>query len=920
MSHRGDPSETYFGISVGADPFALLGLPRRPVADNEVLQALGTRMSAIAGHARGQTPEANEIRLALHAAAAQLLDPQLQKLLLTTSGNDESQLLPEPVPEIPSPTIHAEEGVRESSEPIVHPLSHDVLLVVAANGGWNATAMRRLAMLAHARGIASHEIPEVISSVLANPMRSATRIARSAPASDAETTESPRIGSVLAASHIGLAGKASIGARLAPWVIGSITLVSLVLIWVRLTSSDADQRRNVPDGATAATSESAPSQAPTASVIPETIPTRMTPRDATRRISQLASDNRVFGDAELTQFRTAYESFSREWTSLSADQIGAVHDALLELLYRNSANPGNAQAILDVIGASMRSFSNEPEGFRAWVMSVATMSRLSMERNLPTSIDSAIIGRLTAALGQAASGTGQSFDDAVLLALNESATKLAATSESDRVWRVWLEQLAAVTTAGDDTYTAAVLDAIEQVMLTSEDPSQSRPVFQSLESLASAIKLDRGNQVSKRLLDWFANSRVTTSDLTVVMRPLIARSRADGIDESLIPPVGMGEAERGTLRSRLESVLLGKDAESVEAVASWMSIADQQLARSQPRKPAEIVARAVILSRLSAAARATLWGDRKLAESTLANLTGDVDQLISNSDPEPVDYLGGTNADEWAVKYIDAKQNIPIRQALLGELARNKRTLGPVAAEVIVRDAFLGTPATVRAQAREVVRLYADSPAILNGILEYLPRIPKIESSSELIEVVAYTRLPSVKSPAWSARARQACVDELLRRLAGIGEGQIVDSLANLLNESYGIRLGGTAASSQGSDAIDLAQSASELSSMWRRLAEQEVEEMSLLSDLEDLDHRSVGRLLLAEGSLDQFAAHQVTAVECMAILVIAENPGMRDEVESIQSELAQARRSSKNILEQITATETAAVKLWRLRLGRSVS
>ena len=780
--------------------------------------------------------------------------------------------------------------------------------------------MRRLAMLAHARGIASHEIPEVISSVLANPMRSATRIARSAPASDAETTESPRIGSVLAASHIGLAGKASIGARLAPWVIGSITLVSLVLIWVRLTSSDADQRRNVPDGATAATSESAPSQAPTASVIPETIPTRMTPRDATRRISQLASDNRVFGDAELTQFRTAYESFSREWTSLSADQIGAVHDALLELLYRNSANPGNAQAILDVIGASMRSFSNEPEGFRAWVMSVATMSRLSMERNLPTSIDSAIIGRLTAALGQAASGTGQSFDDAVLLALNESATKLAATSESDRVWRVWLEQLAAVTTAGDDTYTAAVLDAIEQVMLTSEDPSQSRPVFQSLESLASAIKLDRGNQVSKRLLDWFANSRVTTSDLTVVMRPLIARSRADGIDESLIPPVGMGEAERGTLRSRLESVLLGKDAESVEAVASWMSIADQQLARSQPRKPAEIVARAVILSRLSAAARATLWGDRKLAESTLANLTGDVDQLISNSDPEPVDYLGGTNADEWAVKYIDAKQNIPIRQALLGELARNKRTLGPVAAEVIVRDAFLGTPATVRAQAREVVRLYADSPAILNGILEYLPRIPKIESSSELIEVVAYTRLPSVKSPAWSARARQACVDELLRRLAGIGEGQIVDSLANLLNESYGIRLGGTAASSQGSDAIDLAQSASELSSMWRRLAEQEVEEMSLLSDLEDLDHRSVGRLLLAEGSLDQFAAHQVTAVECMAILVIAENPGMRDEVESIQSELAQARRSSKNILEQITATETAAVKLWRLRLGRSVS
>ena len=146
-----DPGETFFGVSVGTDPFHLLGLPRKAASETEVLQALGARMSAIAGHPRSQTPEANEIRLALHAAAAQLLDPKLQELLLQRSGEASQPQEPPPQtvePPRPEATNHVP---MESAEPYVHPLTHDVLLVVAANGGWNAAAMRRLAMLAHAK-------------------------------------------------------------------------------------------------------------------------------------------------------------------------------------------------------------------------------------------------------------------------------------------------------------------------------------------------------------------------------------------------------------------------------------------------------------------------------------------------------------------------------------------------------------------------------------------------------------------------------------------------------------------------------------------------------------------------------------------------------------------------------------------------
>ncbi len=914
-----DPGETFFGVSVGTDPFQLLGLPRKAASETEVLQALGARMSAIAGHPRSQTPEANEIRLALHAAAAQLLDPKLQELLLQRSGQSSQPQEPPPQtvePARPEATNHVP---MESAEPYVHPLTHDVLLVVAANGGWNAAAMRRLAMLAHARGIASQEIPSVITKVLANPISQPAPQPVADPIPVAEDEGAVRIGSVAATRLAGSARRSSLGVRAAPWVIGAATLVSLVLVWVRMTSAPT----NTPDAAEDNTVPSAQDiRSTTRTQDPartELAPAEMTARDGARQITQLANRREGFGETEIEQFRRAYLVVARDWTEIGRDQIGAVHDSILELLYSNASKQSESLAILAAIGEPMRSFPGDPEGFRAWVLSVATMSRLSMERNLPTSLDSAIIGRLTGALGEVVQGTDYSFEGAVLQTLGTSSQRLASQNASDRLWRVWLEQLGAVAAPGEAAYDDAVLNAIERVMLLGADPSQSRPVFQSIETLASALRLEPGSAVAERLVLWLSDDRVTISDIGAVMRPLVSRSRTEGIDESLVLSSAAGETDRMALRSRIEEVLLGRDSGTSEAVESWMDIADQQLVRENGRRPVDMVARAVVMSRLSAAARATLWGDRKQADSTLANLTDDIEKLVGGIESDPVAFLGGSNADEWARKYIDARQNIPIRQALLGELARNKRALGPVAAEVIVRDAFLGTPATVRAQAREVVRLYADSPAILNGVLEYLPRIPKIDASSELIEAVTYARLPSVKSPAWSSRARQACVDELLRRLTGIGEGQVIDALAALLQGSYENRLGGSASLRFGPDAVGLAETAAELSAMWRRLAENEAEEFSVVAALDDLDHRSVGRLLLAEGALDRFAAHQVTAVEAMSLLVIAESPAAREQVEDIRSELSESRRNAKNVLEQIVACEVAAVKLWKLRLERSV-
>lgn len=919
MSPARDPGETFLGVSMSVDPFAMLGLPRTRHSDAVVLQALGKRMSEIAGHARSQTPEANEIRLALHAAAAQLLDPQLQELLLSQEAPPSRSRA---AALTASATRESQTEVAASPEPVsevAHPLAHDALMVVAASGGWNASAMRRLAILAHARGIPSSEIPGVIASVLASPMPMTTPSEPIAGIDD----RSSRVGSIVPAKPSSHGRRASLGVQLAPWIMGTLTVISLSFVWARLTESPERQHSQVEP-----TIEEQSDEAPSVAADPIEANPKLTPagpeivdvRTAARELIRLSGQRDTLDDARLDAFQRSHQQIAERWTELGTDDIGAIHNAVLELLYKVSSDPSRAQTIIASIGEPLRAPLTTPDELRAWVWSVGTLSRLSIERNLHTAIDSAIIGRLAGAMGDGVRTGSQGFNDGAMVALARSAQRLTAQQSGEPLWRAWLDQLGAVADPGGAVYTQTVLDAIEAVLLSDDDPTQSRAIFLSVEALASAVKLQPESLVAERLVAWHADDRITASDLSVVMRSMVSRSRIEGIDETLILSVGSGVSERMAVRASLESVLLGRDSGAAESVAAWQSIADQQLDRAPASRPVEQVARAVIMSRLSEAARATLWGNETQAQSVLANLSGDLDQMIRQIDESSTDYLGGDNASEWALKYIDAKQNIPVRQALLAELTRGNRTLGPVAAEVIVRDAFLGTPASVRAQAREVVLLYASSPAVLNAVLEYLPRIPRVESSSQLIESVALTRLPAVTSPSWSLRARQSVVDELLRRIAGVGEGQAIDFLVGQLRSSYEARLARTVLPDNSPDeAIELADAAEQLSAQWRQLAEQELEDVALLSQLDDLDHRRVGRLLLTIGSLDRFAAHQSGAVEAMALLVMAESPASRAEAEAIVAELSKKRRESRTILEQIVACEEAAVRLWKLRLRGSV-
>lgn len=131
-------------------PFGLLGVDPSRCDDAAVREALRTRLGAVDSHPHAATPEADEVRLALHAAAAQLLNPQFRLRLI-------QQYAPRLAA---NPALAAAAGRRRSFQ-------EETLLVIGVCGGWNTEARRRLAIMARSRGLDARALPAAVLGVSA---------------------------------------------------------------------------------------------------------------------------------------------------------------------------------------------------------------------------------------------------------------------------------------------------------------------------------------------------------------------------------------------------------------------------------------------------------------------------------------------------------------------------------------------------------------------------------------------------------------------------------------------------------------------------------------------------------------------------------------------------------------------------------
>lgn len=234
-------------VDLDMGPFGLLGLTPQACDDQTIAAALQRQLSRVARHPHGSAIEADEVRLALHVAAAQLRDPDVRQELTEDLESVRVRRAPfgdspaPPAPPVPPAPRSAAPARPEPPAPAANPprmspvlstsFDHTAMWVIAHSGGWNAEAKRRLWSLANAMSVAPGELPEVIA-----------RVARRA--SGGNTLRTGGVGA--ARAQRGAAGRVGALPRAVPlpvqdspmrkWgplaLIGLLTLSSLVMVRV----------------------------------------------------------------------------------------------------------------------------------------------------------------------------------------------------------------------------------------------------------------------------------------------------------------------------------------------------------------------------------------------------------------------------------------------------------------------------------------------------------------------------------------------------------------------------------------------------------------------------------------------------------------------------------------------------------------
>lgn len=942
------PVERFLGSAAAAGgPFALLELPPQLCDEENILAALDRQLERVHKHPECDTPEADEVRLALHAAAAQLLDPGVRRQMLTRWAGVVAPAVP----------------VRSAPVPADRLLEHDAILTLGLYGGWNRRSLQRLVWLAHARGLSSEHVAATLRSLArsrrrarsaAAPPRVAPTLRRPAPAVSPPSpppANAPLPGEIDPAIRllrtlliVGAAGVLALAVSIAviiaaigdfgspqPGASGSAPVAAAPGAVPPPVGTPAATEQ--PDG----TAAPAPQGPPTAVAEPQPAPPPK-PRAVNvatlgRDIAQAAKAVAGEPDTAASAFELASGDLGANWPRLSKEQLIAAHDSVVEFVYRAAQMPEVTARALTAIARGVEPLGEERPLTEAevWpaVWSTGMLARLSREKDLSVAAKATVESGLRRALGPAAlvDGTFESGAAAVLALIpRRLVTSEQGGPERGKVWARWAEAVEAF--AGDTPQrTRLLLAGLETVMVEGPEPDTDRGIYDAITAIGARVTWREADESRRQLIRWFGDRRVSNADLRALTAMLAGRSAAPGVDVTMVLSTAASESSRATLRDRYAAAWGLETAGDADGlITDWINAARDQLQRADtPGDDISHLSRTVALSRLNEAALWQWRGDGPEAAAILSDLEppGPLPPTTHPQGATDIAITTGSasDANPWGLRYLAARRNIPVRLDLLDQLSSN-RGLTAMDAEVLVIEALAGPQAEVRRRAQDLVRRFSAEPVVVNAVLEFLPRAPKVVSNARLIEDVAGRPLPGIKDQSWAITARRSLVERLLELIASEGRHARIDALSRLLAVSYRSRA--AAAPLSLSEREEDNQPHPHLSAAaewawWRAMADTPLTDGSSAVSLESAERRRAGRVGQAVGFVQTFAAEQVSLCEMIALIVRTERPDRADAVDAVMVRLTDERRRARHIFEQLHATERAITRLWLIRFGEQL-
>lgn len=937
--------DKFLGAGAGeGGPFALLGIAPEQCTNVAVIAALERQLDRIDQHPQGDTPEAEEVRLALHAAAAQLLDPLVRRHLLQRVRPD----LVIANGDVPAFTTGHAPTADVASPRAVGGLEQDAILTLARLGGINSESMRRLAALAHARGLDSRHAAQALQHLarrrpmnVDRPPSAAFELAGEPAPAPQRAQLSPETAQALAAVRQKRAWQAAI--------VGCLLLVSLISLAALVAVVLAHRPAPAPSVKTTGREPVAPlpQPAPPAPSEPE-LQEEPQPAPEPRLITggpellEALRDARAGLDAEpesaLDDFAFAVRSLAAAWPQLDEGQRRAAHHAILEFLYAANAWSDVREGAFDVIARpSARLAAGEPaleaREVAPAIWSVGMLARLSDERELSVHATTAVRRALIETIGSDRAGVG-SFENGARAAaaaaplaivradrLDDSAD---AAREAIEAWRQAVDALYADPAARE----GALVDGLEQILIDAAEPSADPRVLASIRALVVAIAFAPEGPARPRLVEWFRHPRISSDDMAEVTGALAATS-VEGVDSVMVLSRSAGRDDRLEMATAY-SKAWGMEAAAItdEFARQWIESAHKALA--QEADSADLVdalARAVRFARLNEVARRTWRGERSglgpILDAAMAPDQGApaLGLLLPSHNYE--DSSAGTDG-QWALRYRAARQNIPVRLELLDEIGRAGGAIGPINAEVLAEEAFFGTPTDrIRPKAQEIAIQFADDPAMVLAILEVLPRRRTIlPDMARMISTMTGESLGDHEDPLWPLRARRALVQRSLELLAPESRYARIDPLVAALSTSYEHRAGASAGRADRGP-IRPSIAAERLIVAARDLWDAVLLEADSVTAHDEgpiardvVERRRRGRQSLARGPTQAFAAEQISIAELLAWTVAGEQRSRAAEVGEVMAEMTSARQAAVHVYQQIEAAERAMLQLWLIRFG----
>lgn len=923
--HRPTPREAavagILGLDPNADSAGLLGVDASNTDDGEIVDALNQRLAMVNAHRYGGTPLGDEARLALHAAAAQLLGSRRRSFDLDPKSSDEAEL-------------PARWSRQHTLPPAQLALQQDAVMALGAHGGWNATTMRHLTMLAHARGLSGDDLAVALTRLARQSGPPLAGAASSGAAASSDDDGGAGVDQFSAGDPSDRRGGdvALLGA-MALAVILTLVAAAAVLIAIpvmRNSGLNAQQLAQQAEGAEAnqQQAELSPGDAEPSSSAADSMPqdaqadqTEAQAAAPDTRIDtivtdlRLAAERRRKGEASAqTVFERAVLTLADNWPRVRPDRRLTALGLVIDHLYLVRDDAAASRRVVEFLTGPLTEPDREPS-MAARVWQVGTVVRLTQEQDLPApSVEAVRAFLLNAAPTEARAASDFASGAAVAIRAELAALSQEEDFNADpQAWTPWLRCAVGLEASEPVLARRLMLAALEAVLLRGPEPTDER-IFQIVRRLVVALPWRAEDESRARVLAWFEDPGVTIADLHAVTNVLATASSAAGVDATMVLPVLASQAQRAQMRDRFAAAW-NVHAAQVHGVVTdrWLGEARRHLSSGVPTTQAERAIDAAVSARLSASA-ALLWqGLPNEADTLLVQLrTGlDADAARPAASTRSIYLASHSDPSAWTLEYLSQRR--PELQAdLLDDLSRRGPTHA-TEAEVVAQAFMRGSSAAVRERASNILMAHANKPVVVAAVLETLPLPGSEPRRRQMVERVTGVRLPTGDN--WELVARRTLVERLLELLAAEGELARIDRAARALGEAYARTVSGPTAPSDTTSA-ELA-----LESAWSR-ARQQADRLVPPAVWPwtpgEVDRRLTGRTRLASGRVQWFAAFQSALAEIELYNAASERPALalrlNDELDAMQ----QARRDARGVLEQIAITERTRLRIWIWRLSES--